>query len=320
MLVRHYVGASTGSWAGRSARCPRGDGPVAQLPLAGEHPRAAERAEAGAVAGDRPGGHRGIPPRARLRTRRPAPARSHRAGGRLRKVGDRVVPPPGVAGLRSDLYQDVHRQSTSSSCRWCSNPRAEPAPGGAAPRDHPSDPRLRLRDWAWRSPRRSRRPRATTSTESPCRQRFLSWRTGRGRRTASPRAWSVVDHAGQGRDTNPVLPPSADRSGGATPSVVSRLLLPRYHFGRHSFDRTHRSGRSPEPGFVRELKSRDREVAPSSIRRIGRNHGPNPAPWRAGCNAHPTLRHVTTTGRTESPTRDRIPIVPLSISLADALT
>jgi hypothetical protein len=61
------------------------------------------------------------------------------------------------------------------------------------------------------------------------------------------------------------------------------------------------------------------EVAPPRIRRIGRKHHANAALWRAGCNTHPTLRPLTTTGQTESPSRDQDPIVPLSISLADTL-
>ena len=61
------------------------------------------------------------------------------------------------------------------------------------------------------------------------------------------------------------------------------------------------------------------EVAASGIRRIGRNHGLNPVDWPAGCNTHPPHRHFTTTGRTESPTRDHVPIVALSTQIDDIL-
>src|SRR5262249_59334068 len=76
------------------------DGPDARLSLAGEHPRAAERAQADAVARDRAGGDRGIAPRPRVRIRRTTPRRRDRAGWRTRKVSDRVVPPRADAGLR----------------------------------------------------------------------------------------------------------------------------------------------------------------------------------------------------------------------------
>ena len=118
LLVQHYLRRFSRE-LGREVRRgrPGGAGAAAQLLLAGQHPRAAERPQAGAAAGDRPGPAPGIPARAPGRT--PRDARGDR-GGRGGVAG-RALPP--AAAWRPAARRSTRRRtssSTGSSCRWCS--------------------------------------------------------------------------------------------------------------------------------------------------------------------------------------------------------
>src|SRR5262249_53367608 len=112
---------------------PRGAGPAAPLPLAGQRPRAAKRPQAGAAAGQRHAAAAGLPARTPRRRRpRPRDARGGaEPGGAHTQEADagnprplrRDAPPagPGVAAPRAGVC------------------RREPAPGGPPAGDRPAD-------------------------------------------------------------------------------------------------------------------------------------------------------------------------------------
>ncbi len=103
--------------------------------------RAAEHAQADAVAGNRARGHRGIAPHICIGIRRPTPGRRNRTGEWLREVGVRVIPASGIAGRRRrPLPARPPPGQPASPAAGSSNNGWQSAPGSPAPRNHPPDP------------------------------------------------------------------------------------------------------------------------------------------------------------------------------------
>ena len=164
LLIRHFL-RRFGRELGRDVRRgrPGGAGAAARLPVAGQHPGAAERPQAGPAA--RPAATSSCPPSSRNPSEgRPPPPRPRRQGAR-----GRGVPHPPAAGPDvRDLYAEAHRNLDRLLLpRVLEHTGGKSAPGRPATGNRPADPAPETpRPGALRlAPRRSRkRPRL----ESPC--------------------------------------------------------------------------------------------------------------------------------------------------------